>query len=136
LHLAVAAIVIVVVVIVAALFLTTSVFKPGGSGSHPLAITASANRTSGPAPLFVGFTADATGGTGSYRCFNWDFGDGQDGTGTSVSHEYITAGTYSAHATVTDSSGDTATSNVVSITVSSSVTMGSSTGSECSSRGL
>ena len=39
--------------------------------------------------------------------YAWDFGDGQTGSGTAVSHVYSTAGTYTATLTVTDNQGAT-----------------------------
>jgi hypothetical protein len=41
---------------------------------------------------------------------SWDFGDGQTGTGTGVSHAYSSAGTYLVTTTATDGAGNTAVS--------------------------
>lgn len=46
----------------------------------------------------------------------WDFGDGATGSGTTTTHAYTHAGTYTAKLTVADGAGNTATS-AVSITV-------------------
>lgn len=61
--------------------------------------------TSGEAPLDVRF--DATGSTdpdGHIASYRWDFGDGQAGTGASVTHRYA-AGTFTATLTVVDDRG-------------------------------
>lgn len=41
--------------------------------------------------------------------FDWDYGDGTDGTGRSVSHTYTTAGTFTVILRVTDNDGETGT---------------------------
>lgn len=70
--------------------------------SVKLPVSVYANPTSGKAPLAVTFTAATSGGTSPYT-FNWNFGDGQTGTGDYVSHTYSTTGSYTAKVTVTDS---------------------------------
>jgi len=69
--------------------------------------TASFNASppSGPAPLVVTF--DATGSFGYVASYDWDFGDGNTGSGIRTSHTYPTAGTYTARLTVTNTSGAT-----------------------------
>jgi PKD repeat protein len=62
----------------------------------------------GPAPLAV--TLDAGGSTdpdGSITQYEWDFGDGTRITGSSnqTSHQYLTAGNYTATVIVTDNHG-------------------------------
>src|SRR5213080_1517305 len=59
----------------------------------------------------ITFTASAIDGTVPYT-FNWSFGDGSTGTGSSLTHAYSSAGTYSVILTVKDSSStkQTATS--------------------------
>lgn len=49
-------------------------------------------------------SSDAEGPVASYA---WDFGDGQSGTGATVSHPYASAGTYQVTLTVTDGAGAT-----------------------------
>ncbi len=51
----------------------------------------------------ITFTGKATGGTGAYT-FSWSFGDGsRGGPGSSVTHTYASAGTFTVILTVTDS---------------------------------
>ncbi|WP_455219768.1 PKD domain-containing protein [Kaarinaea lacus] len=53
---------------------------------------------------------DGSGSTdpdGNIVSYEWDFGDGNTGTGVSPSHTYTAAGTYDVQLTVTDDSGDT-----------------------------
>jgi PKD repeat protein len=61
-------------------------------------------------PLTIDFTATAAGGTAPYS-FTWDFGDGSQGTGETVSHTYTEANTYGVQLTVTDAVGETVTVN-------------------------
>jgi PKD repeat protein/glucose/arabinose dehydrogenase len=90
--------------------LTVTVTGPGGAAPT---VEASADRTSGPAPLDVAFTAEASEDVD----YHWDFGDGN---GTSLeqspTHRYMTPGTYTATVTVTDVGGQTGT-DTVQITV-------------------
>ena len=87
-------------------------------GNRAPVARATANRTSGPAPLTVSFdgtssfdadTGDATGLT-----YAWDFdGNGTtDATSAAASHTYEIAGNYTARLTVTDAAGRTGTTNI------------------------
>jgi len=94
------------------------------SASNTVTVTSplSANITyspSSPAPLAnVQFTATATGGTAPYS-YRWDFGDGTNGMGATVSHSYLLPGTYTVILTVVDSNGlTTAASTTVTVPVS------------------
>ena len=57
---------------------------------------------------------DATGSDGDIVSYEWDFGDGNDGVGETVSHTYGEDGIYTVMLTVTDDEGesDTATEEV------------------------
>jgi len=77
----------------------------------PLSVTASANPTSGGAPLTVSFSASASGGSGGYT-YSWNFGDGSTSTSQNPTHTYNNPGTYTATVTVTDSYGDTASKSI------------------------
>ncbi len=76
----------------------------------PLVVSASANPTSGPAPLAVAFTGEASGGLPPYA-YSWDYGDGSPAS-SSPSHTYSTAGSYSATVTVTDAAGEMAVATI------------------------
>jgi PKD repeat protein len=80
------------------------------------------NVTSGPAPLAVGFTITASGGSTPYT-FHWYFGDGASCTtciSTSAKHTYSAAGTYTVKLYVIDSAGTNASGGSTTIIVSSS----------------
>jgi PKD repeat protein len=81
------------------------------STTSPLTATASANPTSGQAPLTVNFSGSATGGTAPYS-YSWNFGDGGSSTSQNPSHTYSSAGTYTATLTVTDLSFANASATV------------------------
>lgn len=71
--------------------------------------------TSSPAPYYsnraIEFTGAASGDMdGSIVNYFWEFGDGQKGNGTSVSHKYLTPGLYTIVLTVTDDDGATGSS--------------------------
>src|SRR5438552_13231968 len=51
---------------------------------------------------FVSFTGSASGGTPPYS-FSWSFGDGSTGTGSSVTHAYSSAGSYTVTLSIKDS---------------------------------
>ena len=63
----------------------------------------------------VTFTATVSGGTAPYS-YNWSFGDGTIGTGSSTSHTYQAATTYTVSLAVTDSNGQVAkTSRTITV---------------------
>ncbi|HEU4840463.1 MAG TPA: PKD domain-containing protein, partial [Ilumatobacteraceae bacterium] len=71
-----------------------------------------ADPVSGSAPLDVRFTASGRDPEGGPLMYTWDFGDGAGGAGRSVTHRYLTAGTYTAKVTVKDAQGATGTATV------------------------
>jgi hypothetical protein len=69
--------------------------------------TSSADKTVGTAPLAVGFSALASGGTAPYG-YLWTFGDGTaPSAAQNPSHTYAAPGFYSATLVVTDARGGT-----------------------------
>ena len=92
----------------------------GGRNNPPQAV-ASANPTSGPAPLTVQFTGSGSSDPdGDALTYSWDLnGDGNygDSTAANPSFTYTTAGTYQVTLTVTDARGASSTSAPVTITV-------------------
>jgi len=81
---------------------------------------ASANPTSGRAPLAVNFTAGASDPDGDQLTYEWDFGvegaEDDKSTEANPSYTYAEPGTYTATVTVTDGKGGEAT-DTVEITV-------------------
>jgi PKD repeat protein len=67
---------------------------------NPVSMTASANVTSGQAPLTVRFDTVVTGGPGVWT-FSWAFGDGTNSTEQSPVHVYQKQGSYPACVTGT-----------------------------------
>ncbi|NMB78376.1 MAG: PKD domain-containing protein [Methanomicrobiales archaeon] len=62
------------------------------------------------APVTVRFTAaESRSYTSQIASYSWNFGDGQTGSGVTVSHTYQNTGTYSPALTVTDTNGRTGT---------------------------
>lgn len=87
-------------------------------GNGPVA-AASANPTSGLAPLLVNFSSIGSSTTsGGKLTYRWDFGDGGTSTKANPSYTYKNPGNYTAKLTVTDRQSSSATSTV-GITVSS-----------------
>ena len=83
---------------------------------NPLAVNAAAT-----------FTCYASGGTGSYSSYAWNFGDGQSSSGQQTTHSYGAVNNYQASCTATDSAGAQG-SGFVNI----SVTTGGGGGGSCS----
>ena len=81
----------------------------------PLLAAFSTNATSGTAPLSISF--DANSSTGAISSYKWDFGDGSTASGSTASHTYTTAGSYTARLTITNTLNQTST-KTISITVS------------------
>ena len=78
---------------------------------------ASADVTSGKAPLVVTFDSSAsTDSDGTITGYSWDFMDGRFSTEANPSHKFTKAGTYEVTLTVTDDGGMTA-SDFITINV-------------------
>lgn len=71
--------------------------------SSVVQVIAKANLTTGSVPLTVAFTATASGGTGTYDRFLWQFGDGGSGSGISVNYTFQRPGQFGISVNVTDS---------------------------------
>ncbi len=76
--------------------------------SEPIA-SFSAEPVSGVAPLAVSFDASTSLAPEGITidAYNWDFGDGSDGTGETTNHTYATSGDYQAILTIVGSNGKT-----------------------------
>ncbi|MFJ8690187.1 RICIN domain-containing protein [Micromonospora wenchangensis] len=84
----------------------------GGGNRAPIA-RATADRTSGPAPLTVNFSsAGSTDPEGGTLTYSWAFGDGTTSTAANPSKTYTANGAYTATLTVRDPQGATGTSSV------------------------
>jgi len=110
---------------------TTTVVRTGPPGS-PTA-TASANPTSGNAPLTVSFTGTATDPDNDIVLYEWDFeGDGtyewSSASTGSTSHTYNTAGTHVASFRVTDATGLTGIDQIlITVNIQTSLSVANDT---------
>ena len=75
--------------------------KPDYIYIHPPTADFSANVTSGCPPLTVTFTDNSVFDT-TVVAWDWDFGDGNSGTGTPVTHTYTNPGLYDVTLIITD----------------------------------
>lgn len=82
------------------------------NGNPPSAV-ASANPTSGTAPLSVSFTGSNSTDDGSISSYAWDFGDGNSSTSADPSHTYTTTDSFSVSLIVTDNEGDKDTASLI-----------------------
>jgi PKD repeat protein len=83
----------------------TVVTVPPPAPIPPMAVISSST-AAGNAPLSVTFNGTASTATSaSIVSYNWVFGDGAQATGETVSHTFVTAGTYNTRLTVVDSRG-------------------------------
>ena len=96
------------------------------SAASPLTATFTYNPTSPVVGQTVTFTASANGGTTPYS-FTWNLGDGFSGTGSSITHAYSSAGTFTVTLTVKDSSAPVqSTTSQQSVTVTSPLPLSAS----------
>jgi hypothetical protein len=89
---------------------TITVGNPPANQAPTVQIAADPIR--GNAPLDVRFTASGRDPEGGALMYTWDYGDGSAGAGRSVTHRYLTAGTYTARVTVRDAQGASGTATV------------------------
>jgi cytochrome c len=89
---------------------TVTVGNPPANQAPTVQIAADPIR--GTAPLDVRFTAAGRDPEGGALMYTWDYGDGSAGAGRSVTHRYLTAGTYTATVTVRDAGGLTGSATV------------------------
>jgi cytochrome c len=80
--------------------------------NQPPTVQIAADPVNGSAPLDVRFTASGRDPEGGALMYTWDYGDGAGGAGRSVTHRYLTAGTYTAKVTVRDAQGATGTATI------------------------
>ncbi len=93
---------------------------PTATPNQPPVANFSINVTEGAAPLEVRFDASASSDPdGTIASYAWEFGDGQTGSGRSITHSYATVGSYTPVLTVTDDRGATHSRNGSPITVNS-----------------
>lgn len=78
----------------------------------PAPIIAS-NPTVGATGLVFSFEGQLSQPASQSLTYRWDFGDGNTATGPTADHTYTQAGTYTVQLTVTNSSGQSATTSVV-----------------------
>ncbi|MEW2382995.1 carbohydrate-binding protein [Micromonospora sp. NPDC047707] len=84
----------------------------GGGNKAPQAV-ATANKTSGPAPLTVAFSsAGSSDPDGGALTYSWNFGDGTSSTAANPTKTFNSNGTYAVTLTVRDPQGATGTANV------------------------
>jgi len=92
----------------------------------PITVTINATPSSGQSPLSVGFTAVASGGSGSYA-YQWAFGDGSysnEGAPENPTHVYELSGTFLASVTAVDRDTQQIGSQSIQITVNTQGTGG------------
>ncbi len=97
----------------------------GGNTTDPLTVQAIIDIDQ-DATSVVLFETLIDGGTSPYTC-EWDLGDGASSDACDVSHIYENPGTYTATVTVTDATGQTASDNIGSFTITNTTGGGETT---------
>jgi len=85
------------------------------TGNQSPTASFTANPTSGVSPLEVFFNAsNSSDSDGTIVSYQWDFKDGNTGSGETISHTFSSTGSYNVGLTVTDNEGasDSATKNI------------------------
>lgn len=110
------------------LFTLTSYFKDGTESppsspfpyffSSVLKAVLSADVLKGTSPLTVAFNANSS--TGNILSYDWTFGDGETGVGSTISHVFSPAGSYTVTLKITDDQGATAQATVAIVVTSPS----------------
>ncbi len=90
------------------------------TGSPP-EVTIAANRTSGPVPLTVDFSATANDADGNVNQYLWNLGDGGYSRSMNGAKTYNLPGTYVVRMTATDNAGNAVTR---SLTITASAPAG------------
>jgi len=115
----------------------------GATGSTTNSVTVAANQaptasfTATPTNLAVAVDGTASSDPdGTIASYAWDFGDGATGTGSTTSHTYGSADTYTVKLTVTDDGGATAsTTKAVTVSTPAGTTYANDAFSRSSSSG-
>lgn len=90
---------------------TTATISAGGGNQPP--VSRPGGPYAGTAGVAVSFNGTGSSDPdGSIANYSWTFGDGSVGTGSTISHIYSAAGTYTATLTVTDNQGATGSASV------------------------
>ncbi len=90
---------------------TTTTMTPttGGSSAaenQPPTAKLTADPSEGPGPLLVKLSGAGSGDAdGEVIAYDWDFGDGEQATGVTVEHSFVSLGNYAVRLTVTDDDG-------------------------------
>ena len=96
---------------------TTPPISPVTGNQSPTA-SFTADPTSGIAPLEVSFNAsNSSDSDGTIVSYQWDFKDGNTGTGQTINHTFSSTGSYNVGLTVTDNEGATdSTTKTITVT--------------------
>jgi PKD repeat protein len=89
--------------------------------STPPVASINASTLNGPAPLSINFSGSGSTSMGFITKYLWDFGDGMQATGSTVTHAFTEAGTYSVQLTIYDDKG---LSNTKTVTVTADTNAG------------